>query len=110
MTLRVFFVDYCEGKRVDSKDAWEATLEDILHEMDCVLHYPRNFIGVIDGNDVTIQFMVNKDKTILVDVPVPEEGGSYGKTTDLRECLNLVRKIGDRIQLEEIDGLTFERW
>ncbi len=54
--------------------------------------------------------MVNKDKTILVDVPAPEEGGSYGKTTDLQECLNLVRNIGDRIQLKEIDGLTFERW
>ncbi len=34
MTLRVFFVDYCEGKRVDSKDAWDATLVETLHEMD----------------------------------------------------------------------------
>ena len=110
MPLKVFFVDYCEDKVLESKDARVATKDEILHSMDCVLHMPRNFIGVIGENGTTLQFVVNDDKTIDIDVPVPADRGSYVKTTDLQECLEIVRNLGDTVNAEGIDGLDFKSW
>jgi hypothetical protein len=110
MMLKVFFADYCEDKVLESKDARVATQDELLHSMDCVLHMPRNFIGVIDENGVTLQFMVNDDRTIHVDLPVPAKRGSYVKTAHLSECLNMVRRIGDSIKMDEIDGMAFQAW
>ena len=110
MPLKMFFVDYCEDKVLEAKDARVVPKKEILHSMDCVLHMPQNFIGVFGDNDVTLQFMVNDDKTICVDVPVPSEQGSYVKTASLDECLEIVRGIGEQITLQEIEGLEFQAW
>ena len=110
MPLKMFFVDYCEDKEIESKDARLATNDEILHSMDCVLHMPRNFIGVIDDNDVTLQFMVNDDKSVSIDVPAPLERGSYVKTTDLRDCLEIVKGLGETIDTKSIDGLNLQPW
>jgi len=108
--FKVFFADYAEDKILESKDARAATKPDVLHSMDCVLHMPRNFIGLIDRNDVTLQFMVNDDETIHIDVPVPSRTGSFVKTATLKECLDLVGNLGDTIDVAKIDGLTFKSW
>lgn len=108
--LKVFFADYYEDKILDSKDARAATKEEILHSMDCVLHMPSNFIGVTDQHGVTLQFMVNDDRTIHIDVPVPAQGGSYVRTASLKECLEMMRVLGDCTDIEEIRGLKFEAW
>lgn len=108
--LKLFFADYCEDKVLESKDAHAATQEDILHSMECVLHMPRNFIGVTDEDGSTIQFMVNDDQTICVDVPSPAERGSYAKQTDLQECLGIVRRLGQRINVNALAGLEFKPW
>ena len=80
MPLKMFFADYCEGKVLESEDARLATKPEILHSMDCVLHMPSNFIGIIDENDATLQFIVNDDKTVSVDIPVPaNEGRTLGQ-------------------------------
>ncbi|MBS0209632.1 MAG: hypothetical protein JSS27_11835 [Planctomycetes bacterium] len=108
--FKLFFVDYVEDKTLESKDARAATKAEILHSMDCVLHMPRNFVGLIDRNDMTLQFMVNDDKTIHVDVPVPSRTGSFVKTATLKECLDLVSTLGDSIDVAKIGGLTFTSW
>jgi hypothetical protein len=110
MPLKMFFADYCEDKVLESNDARVASTEEILHSMDCVLHMPRNFIGVTDENKVTLQFMVNDDKTICVDVPAPSEQGSYVKTASLGECLKIVGGLGEQITVKEIEGLEFQAW
>jgi hypothetical protein len=108
--LKLFFTDYGDDESLDAADARVAGKDEILHTMESVLQVPRNFVGVIDENDGTLQFMVNNDKTIRVDLPFPEDRGSYVKTCDLSECLDLVRSIRDRIKKEEIHGLKFQQW
>lgn len=108
--LRFFYTDYCEGKSIPSQEAATASLDQILHSMDCVLHVPRNFIGVIDEQNVTLQFMVKDDQSIHVDIPSPARRGSYVKTASIGECLQLVRDLGETIQGESIAGLEFESW
>lgn len=108
--LRFFYTDYCEDKSIPAEEAWEVSKEDVLHSMDCVLHMRGNFLGIIDSNEVTLQFMVNKDRSIHIDIPEPTKGGSYVKTGSLAECLELVRTLGETIQPEAITGLSFESW
>ena len=106
----MFFTDYSEDKCLPSEDALAATKDEILHSMDCVLHMSSNFLGIIDENDTTLQFAVNDDKSIYVDLPEPSKGGSFAKTTDLASALDIVRQLGDQIDSSEIDGLNFEKW
>jgi len=108
--FKLFFADYSENKIVESKDARIATKSEILRSMNSVLHMPRNFIGVIDKDETTLQFMVNDDKTIHVDVPAPTRTGSFVKTAELRECLGLVSNLGSTIDVARIDGLVFKSW
>src|SRR5262245_12050644 len=108
--LKIYFTDYGADESLDAKDARAAAKDEILQTMESVLRMPRNFVGVIDENDGTLQFMVNSDNTIRVDLPYPDDRGSYVKTADLDECLELVRSIRDRIKKEEIRGLKFQQW
>lgn len=109
-TLRFFYTDYCEDKSIPSPEALEVSKEEVLHSMDCVLHMPGNFLGIIDGNDATLQFMVNDDRSIHIDIPTPTKRGSYVKTGSLGECLELVRTMGETIQHDAITGFRFEGW
>lgn len=108
--LRFFYTDYCDDKSIPSQEAWTASKDQILHSMDCVLHSPRNFIGIIDDRNVTLQFIVNDDRSIDVDIPSPSQRGSYVKTTGLAECLELVRELGETIQPDSIADMKFESW
>ena len=110
MQYKIFFTDYCEGKTLDSKDARAATKEEILHSMDCVLHMPDNFLGIIDANGTTLQFMVRKDRSITVDIPDESKQGSYTKNASLADCLDLVRDLPAEISAANIDGLAFMSW
>lgn len=110
MSLKFFYTDYCEDKEISSEDAWSRTKEEILHSMDCVLHMPRNFLGIIDADELTLQFLVNDDKSITIDIPQVERQGSLTKKANLEECLAIVSLIDGGINIESIDGLEFVRW
>jgi hypothetical protein len=110
MNYKVFFTDYCEGKILESGDARVATKEDILHSMDCVLHVPDNFLGIIDSRGTTLQFMVCKDRSITIDIPDVSKQGSYTKISSLSDCLDLIRQMPADISTVDIDGLTFNSW
>ncbi len=110
MAFRMFYTDYLEDKSVASHEPIEATLEEVLNAMDRVLYWPENFLGIVDDQETTLQFMVNDDKSIEVDVPVPTEQGSYAKATDLSECFDIVRDIRGTIDVARIAGLVFQKW
>ncbi|BDM65095.1 hypothetical protein NFHSH190041_25470 [Shewanella sp. NFH-SH190041] len=110
MTYSVFFCDYCEDKVLESNDAKESSLEEILHSMDCVLHMPRNFFGIIDEENNTLQFMVNEDKMILLDIPIESKGGSYSGVFRLEDCMLIVKKTEDIPSLIERLDLEFQLW
>jgi hypothetical protein len=110
--FKFFYTDYCEGKTIpaENADQWYVTKEEILHSMDCVLHMPDNFLGIVDKYENTLQFAVNKDRSIHIEIPSPKELGSYGKEISLEEALNTVRNLGEIITCETIGGLKFQKW
>ena len=84
MKLKFFYSDYCEGKSVETPTVWLRDKDGILHSMDCVLHMPGNFCGVVNNRDQTLQFVVEKDYSVTLDIPVVNENreyvGSYTKS------------------------------
>lgn len=110
MTFKLFYTDYSEDEHIRSDEAVPATPEDIIACMNRLLHEPDNFIGIIDGNDATLQFMVEDNGMICIDVPDQERKGSTTKTTDLDECINVVDALQQNIVLGQIDGLEFKSW
>ncbi len=110
MLYRVFFSDYCEDKHLPAEKAEASDVESILHSMACVLCVPNNFLGFKDSAGRTIQFVVNDDQSILVDVPMPDEGGSYSMTTDLDACFALVRELDGNIDPKKHSKLQYGSW
>ena len=96
MNYKYFYTDYCEDKEILGANPCEAELEQIIHSMDCVLHMPDNFIGIVNDKDQTVQFVVEKDNSITIDVPIVQNGKyieSKQKNTTLAECLAMVRSL-----------------
>lgn len=110
MTFKLFYTDYSEDKHLRSDEAEPITLEKIIENMNSLLHEPDNFIGIIDSNEAMLQFMVENTGTICIDAPIEERKGSFTKSTDLSECIEIVGALQKNIVLEQIDGLEFKSW
>jgi len=110
MSFKFFYTDYSTDKHVRSDEAVSETLDNVIGHMQSMLKEPDNFIGLIDENNVMLQFMVEDDGSILVDVPMHERKGSLTKHSDLYGAIEIVRDLKDVILFEEIDGLEFKAW
>ena len=69
MSFKFFYTDYSTEKHVRSDEAVSETLENVIDHMQSMLNEPDNFIGLIDENNLMLQFMVEDDGSICVDVP-----------------------------------------
>ncbi|HHG3517577.1 TPA: hypothetical protein ACPV0E_004606 [Vibrio parahaemolyticus] len=58
-----------------------------------VAQCPNNFIGFIDREGTTLQFMVDEFDKIWLDIPSVEEKGSYGKHITNAEMIALVDSL-----------------
>lgn len=112
MKYKYFYTDYTEGKSLPSTEAWEADKQQILHSMDCVLHMPNNFLGIINTKDECLQFYVNDDRSVSIDIPILENGiylGSKSQDTSLERCLSLVESLIGESFIELLPDETFVR-
>ncbi len=110
MSFKLFYTDYSEDKHVRSDEANSATLTEIIECMKVRLNEEDNFVGLIDANNVMLQFMVEEDASLTIDLPIHERKGSFVKKTDLAGCIEIVRALDRHIVLEEFKGLEFKHW
>ena len=110
MSLKLFYTDYATDEHVASDNAEPTDLEKIKQSMKQRLNEPDNFVGLVDSNSVILQFMVEDDGEITVDVPIHERKGSFMKSANLATCLEIVSALGAQINVDQIDGLEFKTW
>jgi hypothetical protein len=108
--LEVFYSDYGREVHVPSNESQQMDLESILRLMDQVLVAPDNFLGVVDKSNHTLQFIVNPEQTIWMEIPIPAQKGSYGKDASLEDCKLAVEQARGSISVEKIPGLRFQAW
>ncbi|MFW2044150.1 hypothetical protein ACG94V_21355 [Acinetobacter sp. ULE_I001] len=109
LIFQFFFTDYDGDEVLPAQDQY-ASIDEIIEIMQFVLIRPENFLGIVDKNDRTLQFMVNDDYSLDADIPVPTQKGSYTKTIGLHEAIKLVQKQTELIQIDVIEGMVFMKW
>lgn len=110
MAFKFFYTDYSTEKSVRSDEAVSETVDNVIGHMKAMLKEEDNFIGLIDENNLMIQFMVEGDGSICIDVPMHDRKGSLTKNADLNEAIDVVLSLKGEIVWEEIDGLEFKPW
>ena len=105
-----FFSDARNNNVKLPEDRAYQPLPQIEKTMREVLTAPDNFFGVVDRGNVILQFAVNDDSTIRIDLPDPTRKGSLVKDADLEECIALVRQAGPSLATLNIVGMKFESW
>lgn len=109
LIFQFFFTDYA-GEEVLPTQNQYASIDEIIDLMQSVLIRSENFLGIVDKNDRTLQFIVNDDHSLDADIPVPDQKGSYTKTISLHEAVKLVQKQTELIQIDAIEGMAFMKW
>ncbi len=72
---------------------------------------PESFFGVINLDDVTLQFYLeDSNDRIRMEIPVPEKEGSYAKYVDLNKAVETVRQLKCNFCLNDFPDLKFEKW
>lgn len=96
MDYRLFYTDYEDDKDVSSVSPLKMDLKDIVHNMETILTRPDNFLGIINQQQQTLQFVAEGDGSVTIDIPVVMEGeyvDSIQKNSSLAECIELVRSL-----------------
>lgn len=109
LIFQFFFTDY-DGDEVLPAQTQYASIDEIIELMQLVLIRPENFLGIVDKNNRTLQFIVNSDHSLDADIPIPDQKGSYTKRLSLEEAIKIVQKQTEYIQFDAIEGMTFMKW
>ncbi|MCB9616915.1 MAG: hypothetical protein H6722_31150 [Sandaracinus sp.] len=108
MALRVFYCFYGTGETVTEPRPTDAA--DLVGYVDRLTH-DRDFVGVVDDGGTTLQVMYEADDDrYWVEIPVPKEGGSYGRHLDHTALRALFMQLPERFEPGAFDGLRFEAW
>ena len=105
-----YFKDYISGESADPGDELFFELPDVHESMERVLIYPNNFWGVMDETGYALQFSVNEDFSVTLEIAQPERDGSLFKTESLDHFIALMQKAGRHLHLLEVDGVEFRSW
>ena len=108
--LDFFYSDYERNLHVSSDRPNSDDLPTIMGLMDEVLIGNENFLGVVDVEGITLQFAVKEDGSVWMEIPVPSEGGSYGKLSTLEECKKALQGTEGVFNRQSVQGLEFESW
>ncbi len=106
----MFYMDYITGQESPTDKPIEATLDVIIRKMEAILRHPENFIGIIDKDENTLQFMAESNGKICIDLPIEKLKGSYSKYDSLQACLAMVEKLDGIINIDDISDLEFNYW
>jgi len=106
-----FYSDHMGEEFVLIDEARYMPLEQILSLLRAgVLGYPRNLLGIIDDKGNSLQFFVQPDNRIELNLSVPEEFGSYTRQVDQRECYTLVKTACRYIEHMPVGEVEFSGW
>ena len=108
--LKAFYCCYSTDDWIDAPDARVIDGDSALAIAQRVLREPMDFIGFVDENGVTLQFFIEDSGLVWIEVPIPEDEGSYGKTVTLREANSVIESLPSAFGKDCLPGLDYEAW
>lgn len=110
--LRYFFHNPVKGYDIPSDQAKpldDKYREDMLY--DTIGDEPGSFFGIISDQGVTLQFYLeDHDDNITMEIPAPEEQGSYSNCVSFERALELVKGLNEVFSRSDFPDLQFGRW
>ena len=75
-----------------------------------ILVHPKNFLGLIDQFDETLQFYVNEDRSILIEFIVKGQHGALQKKASLDWAVALALSASPSLAQLSIPEASFKAW
>ena len=110
MEYEVFYLNYKNNEEVPSSSPKKMTKENILEKIEILNEHNDNFFGIIDSNDVTLQFRTNPKSKIWAEIPIAEEKGSYGAEIKYQEVITILKDLDSTIDKNNYSNFEFDSW
>lgn len=110
MDYKVFYLNYKNNEEIPSSSPKKMTKENILEKIEILNEHNDNFFGIIDSNDVTLQFRTNPKSKIWAEIPIAEEKGSYGAEVKYQEVITILKDLDGTIDKNNYSNFEFDPW
>jgi hypothetical protein len=110
--LKVYYCMYEEQQCVEPSANFEVALDDIPKLARVVLSETEgNFIGFIDADDTTLQFIVSAKGRMDIDFPVAASKGSCQREVDTERAMQVIDTlVAPLLRYKSELDLEFVRW
>ena len=110
MEYKVFYLNYKNNEEIPSSSPKTMTKENILEKIEILNEHNDNFLGIIDSNNVTLQFRVDTESRIWAEIPIPEKKGSYGAKIEYHEVVTILKDLDGYIDKNSYSNFEFTSW
>ena len=104
--MKIFFFDADNGAR---RDDYECDLDEAINAFYELSDVKGSFLGLVNESGKVVQFAWLDDDKWVIDIPLPERGGSLSKLGDYEMCQQIIIDYFNGISPESLDGLEFEK-
>lgn len=116
MKFRVFYCFYATDDYVPAESAISMSVDDVISELLPRVESDGDFVGLVDSAGTAFQIMNEDDaprspaKRFRLDIPAPDEGGSYSREVHWAGVEEIVRALPAVLDPAAVPGLTFRAW
>lgn len=108
--MLVFFQDYTRDICVSSDAPLEASIWQVLDIFENLPEEDGSYIGLVDEDNETLQFMKYNRYVWLIEIPKPHLKGSYQGYFTKNKCKKIITEVFDGLPLSQVSGLSFEKY
>ena len=108
--MRIYFHNYKDKLSVNAEEALEASIWQAIDIFDNLPEDDGSFVGVVDENLESLQFMKYNKYVWLIEIPKPDLGGSYQGYFTKNKCRKIISEVFDGLPLSQVAGLSFEKY
>jgi hypothetical protein len=110
-SLQMFYCIHSEHNCVSPSAAVPSNHATALAVAEKALSSKDDFVGFTDVDETTLQFYVEGDDSVWVDMPVPERKGSYGMHTNRAKALQVIGRLSPPLSRYRSElHLEFKEW
>ena len=110
-SLQLFYCIHSERNCVDPSSAIPSNRAKALAVAEKALSSKDDFVGFTDVHETTLQFYVDGEDSVWVDMPVPERKGSYGVHTNRAKALQIISRVSPPLSRYRSElHLEFKEW
>lgn len=111
LTFDVFYTCYSTQKTVEAQSPIPLGVAEIRAAFGDHLREKDDFLGIVDSEGVTLQFMVEDDGSYWTEIPIPKRQGSVGRALTQKEVTHLLQHLPRSLRpLEKELHLEFRAW